>query len=85
MKTKDVLALDPGTHVMHSRYGACVVKEVMRSFGSLFGVQILPQSDEGKAQLRLDSGVQIDMPLLEASVRCLKTPNAALSSAAQGD
>lgn len=81
MKTKDVLALEPGNIVMHSRYGECVVKEVMMCFGSLFGVQILPQSAGGKALLRHDAGVNDDMAFLEDSARRLKGSNGQASAA----
>lgn len=71
MKTKDVLALKKGDVVKHSRYGISEIVEVMMRFGSLFGIQILPQTDEGKALLRHDAGVDNDMPFLENSVRRL--------------
>jgi len=65
MKTKQVLELKPGAHVMHKRYGRVQVVEVMISMGDLFGVVVKPLSEVGKAQLRNDSGVPGESNFLE--------------------
>lgn len=73
MKLTDVMKLKPGEEIVHTRYGECVVKEVMLSRGQLFGVLIVPNTDDGRVLLQRDSGV--DAPLLEDSIRRLKKKN----------
>ena len=68
MKTKDALKLENGQKVMHKRYGECIVKEVMISFGEIFGVVMTPATENGRMILRLDSGTDIP-DYLEDSIR----------------
>jgi hypothetical protein len=72
MTTQQALYLKPGSKVIHSHYGPSTVQEIMKSEGFLFGIVIIPDTDDGKALLRLDAGVRRDMPLLEDSPRRLR-------------
>ena len=73
MKLSDVLKLRPNDTVEHSRYGLCIVDELVLSFGSFFGLAIIPFSPEGKALLASDSGTTIPR-FLEDSIRRIKPP-----------
>ncbi len=59
MKDIEAEKLESGQSVMHKRYGQSIVKEVMMSFGELFGVVITPSSQIGLRLLALDSGTAI--------------------------
>jgi len=72
MKLKDVLALKVGDKIKHRRYGLCDVKEVMFSFGNLFGVIISPTTSEGRQLLAIDSQVTDVKDFLEDSIRRLQ-------------
>ncbi len=72
MKEKDALKLNSGQKVMHNRYGECIVKEVIVSFGELFGVVVTPITDVGKSLLMSDS--KTDIPdFLESLARHLSS------------
>ena len=68
MKINDALKLESGQKVMHNRYGECIVKEVIRSMGELFGVVITPVTENGRFSLGVDSETNIP-DFLEGSVR----------------
>ena len=73
MRLKDVMKLKPGEVVMHTRYGESVVQRVMLTRGdSLFGVVIVPVTENGRELLEWDSGADRGEPLLEDSIRRLK-------------
>ena len=59
MTDKEALKLEAGQEVRHKRYGKCFVKEVMMSFGELFGVVIRPSTEKGRNLLMLDSKTDI--------------------------
>ena len=59
MKHEDAIKLKPKQKVIHRRYGVCIVKEVMISFGALFGVVIRPDNQNGRDLLRTDCGCDI--------------------------
>lgn len=72
MTEKQVLNLNTGESVTHSRYGAAKIVEVMLCMGSLFGIQIRMDTTEGQALLSMDSGMPGDTAFLEDSPRRLK-------------
>ena len=59
MKTCEAEKLTDGQSVWHKRYGKSIVKEVMMSFGELFGVVITPTTEKGRNILSIDSGADI--------------------------
>ncbi len=76
MKDAEAEKLVSGQSVMHKRYGECIVKEVMMSFGELFGVVITPTSEIGLRLLALDSGTGI-LDFLEGEAKYLSHKEAA--------
>jgi hypothetical protein len=73
MKQNDVNRLKNGDKVTHSQYGLCSVDEVMMSFGSFFGLVLIPETIEGKIKLACDSGTTIPK-FLEDSIRRVRPP-----------
>jgi hypothetical protein len=71
MKQSDINKLKKGDIVEHTRYGLCSVDKVMKSFGSFFGLVIIPLSEKGKDLLANDSGTGIKR-FLEDSIRRIK-------------
>jgi hypothetical protein len=59
MKQEDAMKLKPKQKVIHRRYGVCFVKEVLVSYGALFGVVITPANQNGRDLLRSDTGCDI--------------------------
>lgn len=68
MKTKDILKLKTGAKVKHKRYGLSEVEQIIETDGELFGLVIVPSSNEGKRLLMSDSGGAFPR-LLEGSPR----------------
>ena len=72
MTDKQAEALSPGDAVLHRRYGQCTVVFVMPCpGGGILGVQIEPDTEDGRRKLRDDANVDLDCPILE-SPRYLK-------------
>ena len=59
MKQEDAMKLEPKQKVIHRRYGVCIVKEVLVSYGALFGVVITPANQNGRDLLKSDCGCDI--------------------------
>lgn len=59
MKHQDAEKLTRDQTVYHRRYGRCVVREVMTSFGELFGIVIRPVEQAGRDLLKQDCGSDI--------------------------
>ena len=59
MKKENVLKLKKNDTISHLRYGKCTVDEVIISGGALFGVAIIPLTEDGKHILASDSGTNI--------------------------
>lgn len=71
MKNSDACKLKKGQEVMHNRYGKSIVKEVVMSFGELFGVVITPTNENGRNLLAIDCGSDIP-DFLEDSARFIQ-------------
>ena len=59
MKRQELETLHPGAWLVHSRYGLCELREIIRSHGhpeGIFGIVIRPKLPFGQAQLNEDSG-----------------------------
>ncbi len=68
MKLSELQKLDQGSEIIHKRYGLCIIREIIYSFGSFFGVLIQPKTEAGKAQLALDCKCDIT-DFMEDSLR----------------
>ena len=73
MKRQELETLHPGAWLVHSRYGLCELREIIRSLEhpeEIFGMVIRPMVPWGQAQLNEDSGSAIP-DFLEDSLRRL--------------
>ncbi len=71
MKVSEAIKLKEGQEVNHRFYGKSIVKEVMFSMNSLFGVCIHIDNEMGRHKLYADCGSQIN-DLLEDNIRNLQ-------------
>lgn len=76
MKTKDILQLKTGAVIKHRRYGISTVEKVIKAGGSLFGVVIAPNTNDGKDLLLSDSGGVFPRLLEDAPRQILTTEKA---------
>mgnify|MGYP007068352626 CR=1 FL=1 len=67
MKTKEVYELQKGDKINHKHYGICKVDSIIPDFGPC----IIPESKEGLALLKYQSGMPDGTPLLETSFRLI--------------
>lgn len=67
MKSKEIYSLVKGEKVNHKHYGICMVDGIIPEFG----VTIIPESQEGLALLKYQSGMPNGTPLLETSFRLI--------------
>ena len=74
MKAKDIIKLKKDNKVIHRQLGICTVVRVEKTmFGELFGLIILPDTQDGRDILRCWSGTPDDMPMIETSYRLIKS------------
>lgn len=67
MRSKEIYSLKKGEKISHKHYGVCTVDGTIQDFG----VTIVPDSKEGLALLRNQSGMPDGTPLLETSFRLI--------------
>lgn len=66
-----MFSLQPGTRLLHKRYGPAEVMKIIPDMG----VVIQPATDAGKRLLCADSGAEYGTPLLEHSARTINPIN----------
>ena len=85
MKRQELETLHPGDWLVHSRYGLCELREIIRPHGhpeGIFGIVIRPKVPWGQTQLQEDSGSAIP-DFCEDSLRRL-SPYLRTASQARG-